>query len=455
MSVRNNKLSSKKSEANNFYTTHTLVRSEVFYYLKFTNYDRELFNSGSRLKSKPTLIFYTKNSTDKVVLDYSFVSETDRKYLSSFFTNMNTGDVFTVTNGSYIDDTREVEADVSCSLTFNSYNNDKIVATVTSITNKNTAIDIYEANFFVGIPQLSKTGSLGDNISTENMALVSVTNKTKNKLETLGLIPGDYVEVINPNSANDKKVYKVLEYSVLNDREIIKIEGTPLVESLIGSPTLVNVYIKGLSILPQSLVGDLGCCYKDDVFIKNNTEYQCSVRKEFNFNNNFDCSFNEINQTIRNSSNSFIPEIVVTSGSNVSLTSDLKFNINIKRTPTRIFSNNFGLATETTLELIPINVTSNIFSDDTIILNINQTVSFVQTDLSSFGYFLRFSTNKEKFEPYIETYGFTSKNGIGSSYLLTVSRRTPLKIYLFVETILNGVNKYYPSKYSIEINPFL
>lgn len=444
MSVRNNKLSSKKSESNNFYTTHTLVRSELFYYLKFTNYERELYNSGSKLKSKPTIIFYTENATDKVVLDYTFMNETDRKYLSSFFTNMNTGDTFTVSNGSYVDDTREIEADVSCTLTFTEYNNDKVIATVTSVTDKDNAIDIYEADFFVGIPQLSKTGSLGDNISTQNMALVSVTNKTKNKLETLGLIPGDYIEVINPNSSNDKKVYKILEYSVLNEREILRIEGEPIVESLVGSPTLINLYVKGIYTIPQNLVGDLGCCYiGDSQKIENNTNYQCSVRGGTHFKGVCPNVFPEqISLTTP-----IIDENIFITG----LSSTLNAGV---------FENTISF-TNSADGPVPVSTISVYFGNfDTvqnnkILVKRDNNYTFKQTDISNQNYIIRFSTNKTSFVPYVSgTYGLVKRNGIDSNTVLQVTTETP-NLYVFLEQIIetqSGItNKFYYSGYDIMI----
>lgn len=459
MSVRNTKSAKKTGILTVDGIPYTLARSDVFYYLKFIDYDKELFKTESKLKAKPTMVFYTDDSVNKIILDYSTANETDKKYLSSFFANMNQTSTFSLTTGSYLD-ASELSANVSCSLIFDQYKEGKVFARVSSVTDQNPAIDVYLGDYFTGTPQLIKTGSLGSSPVTTKYALVSVNPKTERPLSSLGMIVGDVLEVVNSGAKNNQIKYQITDIETLNDQEVLQIKPVtvntlPFLESLLGQTSLINLYVAGTTEQQPQLSGDLGCCYKDDIFIKNNTEYQCNIRKNFNFNSNFDCSFNEINQIIRNSSDNSVPEIIVTSGSNVSLTSDLKFNINIKRNLIKGLNNNFGLTTETKLELIPVNVNSNIFSDDTILLNINQTVSFIQTDLSSFGCFLRFSTNKEKFEPYIETYGFISKNGIGSSYLLTVSRRTPLKIYLFVETILNGVNKYYPSKYSIEINPFL
>ena len=59
MSIRNIKSSSNVGALTINGVPYTLARSDVFYYLKFIDYNKELFKAASNLTAKPTVIFYT------------------------------------------------------------------------------------------------------------------------------------------------------------------------------------------------------------------------------------------------------------------------------------------------------------------------------------------------------------------------------------------------------------
>jgi hypothetical protein len=284
MNFRNNKSVNKAGALTVKGVPYTLVRAEMFYYLKVIDYNKDLFKTASTLTSKPTVVFYTENSQDKVILDYSLANETDKEYLESFFANMNQLNSFAVTNGSYIDKS-ELEANIGCSLAFDGYKEHKIFARVNSVVNQNTAIDVYDGNYFIGTPQLTKSDSLSNLAVPKQTALVSVNPNTKTTLETLGLIEGDIIEIINSDSLNNKTKFEIVKISTINDKEVFNIapiysDQTAKTESLVGQASLINVYVRGSTNREITLNGDLGCCSdpKQTVSFENQTKDQCYVR---------------------------------------------------------------------------------------------------------------------------------------------------------------------------------
>lgn len=265
---------------------YVLVRSEVLYYLKFINYDKDLFKEASSLTSKPTITFYTENAINKAIIDYSLANETDKRYLDSFFANMTQIDTFSLSSGNYLDES-ELSANLNSSCTFTEYKDGKIFAVVNSVTNQNSAIDVYFGDYFIAPPQISKSGNLGSSVTTENYALVNVNPKSDKSLQALGITPGDLIEIVKAGSGNNQIKYEIQEISTVKNKEVVRIKPynsqIPIVESLIGSPALVNVYVKGVpSYVEEEITSELGCCSDTSGAIKysNQTKHQCRARSE-------------------------------------------------------------------------------------------------------------------------------------------------------------------------------
>lgn len=284
MNFRNNKSSNRPGTLTVKGVPYSLVRSEIFYYLKVIDYNKDLFKTASNLTSKPSVVFYTENSENKVIFDYSSANQTDKEYLLAFFANMNQLDTLTITGADYLDKA-ELQANLGCTLTFSSYKDNKLFATVNSVKNQNQALDVYDPNYFISSPQLVKTEDLGNLPVTKETALVSVNTATNAILKNLGLIEGDIIELINENSLNDKIKLQVTKISNINEKEVVKIApvfpGQVVnIESLVGSATLLNVYIKGTTDKFIDLNGTLGCCrdLNGNTNISNQTKSQCEVR---------------------------------------------------------------------------------------------------------------------------------------------------------------------------------
>lgn len=283
--------------------SYTLARSESFYYLQFINYDKELFKNASNLSSKPTVIFYN-DGTSRAILDYTLANSTDKLYLNSFFANLNAGtDGFSLANGSYLDPSN-LTADITCGLTFTSYEEYKAFVTVKNVTEQNAALDIYFGDYFTETPQLIKGGTLGFNSDTINYALISVNPKTNKPLSYMGMKAGDVIEVVNSTATNNKYKFKINEIVTLNNKEVLKLDPiytgvNPVLESLIGSESVINLYVKGTIDTQVDLTDtNLGCCFigtndqfgtilgteptlnatkYDTLVVRNTTKDQCKI----------------------------------------------------------------------------------------------------------------------------------------------------------------------------------
>lgn len=407
--------------------TYTLARTETFYYLEFINYDKELFKTASNLTSKPTLIFYTEGSTDKVIFDYTLANATDKKYLNSFFANITpSGQTFSMIKGDYLD-VAELSADVSCTVTFASYGDYKAFGNVVSVTKTNPASDVYLSDYFTGTPQLTKTGSLGYTASTINYALVSVNPNTNKPLSYMGITAGDIIEVVNNTSANTHSLFKITDITTINNKEVLKINSIygiiPTIESLIGSMSILNVYIKGTTTSTADFNGDVGCCVNKTTYqkISNSTEYQCSLRT-----NNYSFIAGSCD-SVSNTSIVQPPSTVIT---NTYSTSQEVLSSNV------VFESTISFINEITpqLNLILVKGDSYYIFNNQIKLSPGIKYCFSQTDVSNRSYTVRFSTTQETFTPYVAgIYGGVSYRGITSNQFLNSSFFDYPTLYLFLE----------------------
>ena len=441
MSIRNTKSANKGGALTVNGTPYTLARSDVFYFLKFIDYDKELFKSASNLTAKPTAVFYTEDAQDKVILDYSLANETDKTYLASFFANMTQTDTFNFTNGSYLDKA-ELEANVGCTLTYSAFKDSKIFANVNTVTSKNTALDVYFGDYFLATPQLSKAGGLGSSSATVNYALVSVNPNTNKPLSSLGITHSDIIEVVSTDADNNQIKFEITGVAKLNETEVVKLKpvystDVPVLESLVGSTSLVNLYVKGTTTLPQQLSGDLGCCSGEQGKIENNTEYQCSIRNYY-FNIG-DCTQTEpqfitpINNPYRVVINVFDTAVELQSSSVVFESYIDPLNETLPR-----------------LTLVIGKGDSVYLLDKQIILLPRSTYAFYQADISNTNHIIRFSTTKDQYTAYnTGIYGGVKSLGLNSIQLLDTSKYKYPSLYVYLEQNRNGIIDLFKTDYMI------
>lgn len=265
-----------------------LARTDSFYFLELVEYAKDLFDS-TKIRSKPSIIFYTENSTNKVILDYSLANDEDKLFLKAFFAKMGVDETFNIINGQYLDDTVSIDADVSSVLKFKKYSEDLVFAEVTSTTNKDTNVDQYILNYFINTPQLTKAASLQASPDTKIKALVSRNPKyTAKPLVYLGYQPGDIIEIICPTSLNNTKKFTVSDAGFINDKEVIYLENANdmIEESLIGKMVIINLYlyskISSTDIGSLNQNNDLGCAIDsaNEIRLPYQTQKQASLRGE-------------------------------------------------------------------------------------------------------------------------------------------------------------------------------
>jgi hypothetical protein len=199
---------------------------------------------------------------------------------------MNTGEAFTVSKGKYVDDTIEVDADLSGSFTFKKIADNMVFAQVVSVTNKDSGINQYTAENFISTPQLSKSSDLQESEDTKIQALVSWNPKSTAKpVFYLGAQPGDLLEIYCPGSINDGKRFMINDAAVLNDKEVFYLDTNSITtESLMGKPAIVNLYqysktsVSTLTNLSEDT--GLGCCINSEsnVSLPFHTYNQCLYR---------------------------------------------------------------------------------------------------------------------------------------------------------------------------------
>jgi len=240
MSIRNTKRSILAHQTT-IADTHVLTRSDLFYFIKVINYETEIFKTRSNLTSKPNIIFYTEDAVDKIILDYSNANDTDKWYLRSLFSGMNQNTGFTLSSGSYLEEPKQLIADLSSNITFTEYNNNYLFGVLNSISNKNITSDVYSASYFIDTPQIFSSSTYRNDQLTKKTALINPMVGTT-FLKKLGTTIGDYIQIINSKSLNKDIYFRIEKYIEINNFEILVIDGSPVSENLIGQPTIINIF---------------------------------------------------------------------------------------------------------------------------------------------------------------------------------------------------------------------
>jgi len=231
------------------------------------------------------MVFYTKDATQHVAIDYSTAKDEDKLFLSAFFADVTPGSTFSFYNGEYLEEPKSIEANLSSTLELVDYKSDIIFCKVNSITDLNPAQNLYSAYYFINTPQLTKTGALQPTEKTQIQALVFSNPRTAKPLLWLGYQPGDYVQILNPNSVNNSVMFEILDVLFINGKEILKLKTDKITtESLVGQDTIVNLLIK--SKIVSSYAGYEnnqefpGCCVNTslNIALPQHTELQCALR---------------------------------------------------------------------------------------------------------------------------------------------------------------------------------
>jgi hypothetical protein len=238
---RNTKRVYTQKDTRSFY----LVANDVFYGLIFSSTQEFYFKKNRNLLSIPSLLFY--DNQNKVIIDYSnSKNEDDLSYVSSFFNSLTPGITFTIQDALYVDDKSQIQANLSGTFSFTSFDQGKIIrAEVVSTSRLIESNDSYFSKFFTQVPQLFKSSST---LSSKQQKQSIIKNSLSNGIysfKRMGIQVGDYVE-FGGTTSNDNKKLKVIDLftdadgfeNILADEEIIS-------EDLIGQPVLLNLFYTG------------------------------------------------------------------------------------------------------------------------------------------------------------------------------------------------------------------
>jgi hypothetical protein len=425
--------------------SYVLVRSDVFLFLQLTNNEKDIFDSGTKTDSKPNVVFYQEDSDTKAILDYTVASDKDKSYLDVLFKGLNEFSGLSLTNASYLDERNSIDTSLNASLQFREFKNNMLFTKVLSPVSSGNLNKVFDGIYFLDTPQITTDASWSTVQGSVNSLLICTNPKTTTNFNNFSINTGDLVEIVNPNSANNTIKYEVLEYTTLNNKQIIKLKTLGIEENLIGSSTVLNFYAKaiGTDVTVSSTLdnGILGCCY-DSIQNKkyNATAYECYVRTGITTNQNYttgvQCNPDSQQVTLNNGFLNFIPNTTITTttplSSEITNGSAATFIVEVKDS-------------EFTSELM-VSVgagASNLIENNKINLSMFKTYAFYQKSFSNYKKVLRFSTSRDKLVPYVtDIFGTITETGYDTIQYLKVTPNTPSTLYLFVDDQPDTVSKY-------------
>jgi hypothetical protein len=408
------------------YEPFTLVRSGVFHFIDVSNDEKDIYTSSTKLESRPNIIYYIEGSETKAMLDYSNASDQDKSYLNILCNNLNNFSGLSLSNAVYLDEKAGIiNKSLVSNLLFREYKNNILFTKVLSSVDSGDINKVFYGDYFIDIPLLT-TDSSWSNKTAETYSLIINSNpKTSVNFDTFSIVPGDLIEIINPNSLNTQQRFEILQYKRLNNKQIIKLKTPAITENLIGSSTILNFYTKTKTQNFKSLNLDntsIGCCQdlKTKKTYDNATEEECNIRT----NGVYYYAKDQICNSI--TSPTPIPTITVNS------------------TTIEIQKAEFVLYDETTLEELYISISNNKF-----LINGNDYTAFalqqgkiykiIQNDESNLGLPIRLSRQDNTQTPnnldyyYYDVYGSVRPEGIGSELYLKVTPQTASVLFFFTE----------------------
>lgn len=409
---------------------YILVRTGVFHYLKFTDDEKEIFNSNEGLESKPNLVFYEENSETKVMLDYSGASDKDKTYLQILFKNLNDFSGLSFSNGTYLDEKNNIEKTFNLDLYFREFNNDILFAKTTTAISSADLQKVFDGNYFISTPSITSSGTWSDISSKTNSLLVSVNPKATSSFSSNYYIQnGDLVEIINPSSNNNNKRYEILEYTSINNKEVIKLKNKAANENLLGNSTIINLYAK--TKRKERISNNLdkttiGCCYayNETKYYNNATEYECDVRTN--------SQYEFIAGTCESSLNYSVPIPRITVNTQV---------IETRKLPFVLFDSSLTETLYISIKNSKILINNQEY--DIYGLSRGKVYKIVQDDESNLGYPLRISKNTPILDRqeinyyYDDVFGTTNPEGVGSEIYLKLTDTSLDNLYFLTENDIN------------------
>lgn len=271
---RNTKKSYTQRDKRSFY----LVASDVYFGIKFLK--KETFSEKTKRGILTTPTFFYYDNQQKVIIDYSnSKNQDDLSYIFSFFSEMQNGITFAVTDANFVQDSINVNANLSGTYQFSSIENSKLIkANVVSVNNIQTKKDNYSFNFFTKTPQLSRGGVLSEKQQKSNIIKNTLTTGLYS-FKRMGINVGDYID-FSGTLTNPKRKYKVIDSYIDNDGfETLQVDYSLEDEDLVGESVILNVYFEGETEDEVDLSKKTyGSCRFEGICFNAQSEFMCNKR---------------------------------------------------------------------------------------------------------------------------------------------------------------------------------
>lgn len=440
VSRRNTKRALSTTDKRSFY----LVGNDVFLGLVFSSKQSYIYKTNRTLVSTPSIVFY--NNQSKAIIDYSnSKNEDDISFVNSFFNSCTSGITFEISNATYVEDGASINANISGTYSFESFEQGKIIkANVISTTKISTKKDAYLPKFFTGTPQLSKAGGVSATQQKQNI-IKNTLSSGLYSFNRLGVQIGDYIEFSGTENNNGKK-FKVLDLFIdVDGYETMEVDQTVVNENLIGEPILTNLYFEGN---PKTQVADkektYGTCLlsytvNSSVCSSCQNGFQCAERAKvtkattYLYSPNKTCDDAEVN-TYRSVLSQRTSAVLagITFNNITTITGATLPTENIEVTITRP---KVTYKSET-IKIQPVNGSNAIIKDGSPITNIdtekNTTLKIILSDPTLNGYSFAISTTnpKTKITEISSTVIKNGKPGSAGSYISVQTGTTAKTLYL-------------------------
>jgi len=191
-----------------------LLNEGLFYGLVFFDKSKDIVLNTERLIPKPTV---TINGND-IFFDYSNYKESSVNILKLKFKYAQSGDIFTVTNGSYENPVEYID-DVNITGTYifqEMLNKTIIKAKINSAPDVGT-VTLFNSPYFTSAPQLQLSDSIRGDLKVFGVKNL-LGSSTKNSILSLGLNINDQVKF---NSQLNTKTFTIKDFYKINNVEYL------------------------------------------------------------------------------------------------------------------------------------------------------------------------------------------------------------------------------------------
>ena len=214
--------------------------TNTFYGLNFTDSVDDVYKTR-KLDAKPNIIV----NGDNIIFDYSSVKDADDiGEFKSIFTGKKSSSQFTVSNASYSDGVRGINADFSGTYSFLRFIGDaKILATPPTGITYNPDVKVYKSNFFGQSPFIGATLSEANHATSYRITNTLGIDSTES-FAGLGILPNDYIKIsCGTGGFNNNRLFKVEDLVVERDgTEVITVNKPFAEQDLTGIPVILNTF---------------------------------------------------------------------------------------------------------------------------------------------------------------------------------------------------------------------